>query len=143
MPQTPCGGGGSAEFSAGPRMQFEFEQLLPGGEDPDASDAILDAIELRDRGHPDRARALRKGLIKCDVRCLTAHSHLGGLAFDQDDLTGAQAHYANGVRIAEDSLPDGFGDQHLTELANPRPAVLTHAHCLISSKRGHSHVLGH
>jgi hypothetical protein len=37
-------------IAAGPRLEFEFEQLLPGGEDPDASDPILDAIELRDRG---------------------------------------------------------------------------------------------
>ena len=34
----------------GPRLQFEFEQVLSGGEDPGASDPILDAIELRDRG---------------------------------------------------------------------------------------------
>ena len=34
----------------GPRLQFEFEQVLPGGEDPDAGDPILDAVELRDRG---------------------------------------------------------------------------------------------
>jgi hypothetical protein len=45
-------------IAAGPRLQYEFEQLLPGGEDPDAGDPILDAIELRDRGYPERARAL-------------------------------------------------------------------------------------
>jgi len=32
---------------AGPRLQFEFEQLLPGGKDPDARDPILDATELQ------------------------------------------------------------------------------------------------
>ena len=32
-------------IAADPRLEFEFEQLLPGGEDPDASDPILDAIE--------------------------------------------------------------------------------------------------
>ena len=37
----------------GPRLQFEFEQVLPGGEDPGATDPILDAIELRDRGQPE------------------------------------------------------------------------------------------
>jgi hypothetical protein len=36
-------------IAAGPRLQFEFEQLLPGGQDPDAGDPIRDAIELRDR----------------------------------------------------------------------------------------------
>ena len=96
-------------IAAGPRLQFEFEQLLPGGEDPDARDPILDAIELRDRGHLDRAHALLEGLIEWDARCIDAHAHLGGLAFDQDDPAAAQAHYATGVRIAEDSLPDGFG----------------------------------
>ena len=93
----------------GPRLQFEFEQLLPGGEDPDAPDPILNAVELRDRGQPDRARALLEGLIEWDARCLDAHAHLGGLAFDQDDPAAAQAHYATGVRIAESSLPEGFG----------------------------------
>ena len=41
-------------IAAGRRLEFEFEQLLPGGEDPEASDPILDAIELRDHGYPDR-----------------------------------------------------------------------------------------
>jgi hypothetical protein len=93
----------------GPRLQFEFEQLLPGGEDPDAGDPILEAIELRDRGQPDRARALLEGLIEWDPRCLDAHAHLGGLAFDHNDPAAAQAHYATGVRTAESSLPDEFG----------------------------------
>jgi hypothetical protein len=31
-------------IAAGPRLQFEFEQALPGGEDPDARDAIECAI---------------------------------------------------------------------------------------------------
>jgi hypothetical protein len=93
----------------GPGLQFEFEQVLPGGEDPDAADPILDAIELRERGQPARARALLEGVIEWDARCLDAHAHLGMLAFDQDDPATAQAHYATGVRIAESSLPDGFG----------------------------------
>jgi hypothetical protein len=96
-------------IAGGPRLQYEFEHLLPGGEDPDATDPILDAIELRDRGYPERARALLEGLIEWDPRCLDAHAHLGGLAFDQNDPVAAQAHYAVGVRIAESSLPDGFG----------------------------------
>jgi hypothetical protein len=72
-------------IAAGPRLEFEFEQLLPGGEAPDASDPILDAIELRDHGYPDRARALLEGLIEWDARCIDAHAHLGCLAFEQDD----------------------------------------------------------
>lgn len=94
-------------IAGGPRLQFEFEQQLPGGEDPDAGDPILEAIELRHRGQPDRARALLEGLIEWDPRCLDAHAHLGGLAFDHNDPAAAQAHYATGVRTAESSLPDG------------------------------------
>ena len=105
----------------GPRMRFEFEQILPGGDDPDAADPILDSIELRDRGHPDRARAMLEGLIEWDARCLDAHAHLGGLAFHQDDPETAQAHYATGVRIAESSLPDGFGGVLAWGLIDNRP----------------------
>jgi len=93
----------------GPRLQFEFEQVLPGGDDPDASDPILESIELRDSGQAARARALLEGLVEWDARCLDAYAHLGGLAFGQGDVEAAQAHYATGVRIAEGSLPDGFG----------------------------------
>ena len=96
-------------IAAGPRMQYEFEQLLPGGENPDAGDPILDAVELRNRGYPDRARALLDGLVDWDARCIDAHAHLGGLAFDEDDIEEAQANYATGIRVAEASLPDGFG----------------------------------
>lgn len=95
-------------IAAGPRLQFELEQLLPGGEDPDAPDPILEAVALRDRGQPARARALLEGLIEWDCRCLDAHAHLGALDFD-DDPGAAQAHYATGVRIAESSLPEDFG----------------------------------
>jgi hypothetical protein len=96
-------------ITGGPRLQCEFEQVLPGGEDPDVADPILDGIELRDRGQPARARALLEGVIEWEARCLDAHAHLGMLAFDQDDPAAAQAHYATGVQIAESSLPDGFG----------------------------------
>ena len=96
-------------IAAGPRMQYEFEQLLPGGENPDAGDPILDAVELKNRGYTDRARALLDGLVDWDARCIDAHAHLGGLAFDEGDIEEAQANYATGIRIAEASLPDGFG----------------------------------
>jgi hypothetical protein len=95
-------------IAAGPRLQFELEQLLPGGEDPDAPDPILDAVALHERGQPTRARAMLEGLIEWDSRCLDAYAHLGALDFD-DDPSAAQAHYATGVRIAESSLPEDFG----------------------------------
>jgi hypothetical protein len=71
-------------IAAGPRLQFELEQLLPGGEDPDAPDPILEAVALRNRGQPARARTLLDGLIEWDCRCLDAHAHLGALDFDDD-----------------------------------------------------------
>ena len=46
-------------IAAGPRLQHEFEQLLPGGEDPGAPDPILEAVELRERSQPARAGAAR------------------------------------------------------------------------------------
>ena len=104
-------GGSRSAWSSdrrGPRLQFELEQLLPGGEDPDAPDPILEAVALRDRGQPARARALLDGLIEWDCRCLDAHAHLGALDFD-DDPGAAQAHHATGVRIAQSSLPEDFG----------------------------------
>ena len=73
-------------IAVGPRMQYEFEQLLPGGDNPDPGDPILDAVELRNRGYPDRARALLEGLVDWDERCIDAHAHLGGFAFGEDDI---------------------------------------------------------
>jgi hypothetical protein len=67
-------------IAVGPRTQHEFEQLLPGGENPDAGDPILDAVELSSRGHPDRARALLDGLVDWDARRIGAHAHLGVVA---------------------------------------------------------------
>ena len=84
-------------IAAGPRMQYEFEQMLPGGDNPDAGDPILDAVELKHRGYPDRARALLDGLVDWDARCIDAHAHLGGLAFDEDDIEEAEANYASSV----------------------------------------------
>jgi hypothetical protein len=96
-------------IAGGPRPQYEFEQLLPGGEDPDAADPILEAVDLSARGQPDRARALLDGLIEWDERCLDAYAHLGALSFNENDPVAAQAHYAAGVHIGERSLPPDFG----------------------------------
>jgi hypothetical protein len=95
-------------IATGPRPQFEFEQLLPGGESPDAEDPILRALALRDRGQRTRARRLLEGLVEWDARCLDAHAHLGAFAFGDDDREAALAHYATGVWIGERSLPEDF-----------------------------------
>jgi hypothetical protein len=92
----------------GARRSFEFEQLLPGGDDPDPKDPIEEAIALRDAGQPRRAVDLLEGLVEWDSRCLDAHAHLGLLAFDRADSESALTHYAAGVWVAEQSLPEGF-----------------------------------
>ena len=94
--------------AGGARRSFEFEQLLPGGDDPDPRDPIEEAIALRDAGQLQRAVDLLEGLVEWDSRCLDAHAHLGLLAFDRGDPGSALAHYAAGVYVAEQSLPEDF-----------------------------------
>ena len=95
--------------AGGRRRSFEFEQLLPGGDDPDPRDPIEEAIALRDAGQPRRAVDLLEGLVEWDSRCLDAYAHLGLLAFDRGDPGSALTHYAAGVCVAERSLPEDFG----------------------------------
>ena len=95
-------------IAGGPRMEFEFEQILPGHGDPDHDDAIIEAMELRDRGDAAAAIELLSGLLERDARCLDAHAHLGLLAFNAGDAQLALGHYAAGVQIAERSLPELF-----------------------------------
>jgi hypothetical protein len=95
-------------IAAGPRPQFEFEQPLPGGENPDAEDPILRVLGLRDRGGRARARRLPEGLVEWDARCLDAHAHLGAPVFGDDACAAALAHHATGVRIGERSLAQDF-----------------------------------
>src|ERR1700694_6344707 len=95
-------------IAGGPRMECEFEQSLPPDGDRDHDDAIIEAMELRDRGDAAAAIELLGGLLERDARCLDAHAHLGLLAFDTGDLQLALRHYATGVQIAERSLPEAF-----------------------------------
>lgn len=97
-----------AVIVGGARPEFEFEQLLPGGDDPEAEDPILDAMDLRDRGDGGGATRMLEDLVAWDARCLDAHAHLGMLAFAAGDLDEACAHYATGVEIAERSFGATF-----------------------------------
>jgi hypothetical protein len=54
--------------AAGPGWSFEFEQILPGQGDPDHNDAIIEAMELRDRGDAAPAIELLGGLLEPDAR---------------------------------------------------------------------------
>jgi hypothetical protein len=95
-------------IAGGARRGYEFEQLLPGGDDPDARDVIEEALALRDGGQHERAEAVLRGVAEWDLRCLDAHAHLGLLAFAAGDVEAAFAHYAAGVWVAEQSLPEDF-----------------------------------
>jgi tetratricopeptide (TPR) repeat protein len=95
-------------IAGGPRMEYEFEQVLPAHGDPDSDEAIIEAMELRDRGDTAAAIALLDGLLERDARCLDAHAHLGLLAFNAGDAQHALGHYATGVQIPERSLPEPF-----------------------------------
>ena len=59
-------------IAGGPRMEYEFEQILPADGDPDHDDPIIEAMELRDRGDAAAAIALLSGLLERDARCLDA-----------------------------------------------------------------------
>jgi hypothetical protein len=95
-------------ITGGPRMEFEFEQILPGQGDPESDDAIIEATVLSDRGDAAAAIELLGGLLARDGRCLDAYANLGLLAFDAGDAQLALGHHATGVQIAERSRPDPF-----------------------------------
>jgi hypothetical protein len=54
-------------IAGGARRGYEFEQLLPGGDDPDGRDVIGEALALRDGGQHERAEASRRARAGRDV----------------------------------------------------------------------------
>ena len=108
-------------IAGGPRIEFEFEQILPGHGDPDSDDAIIEAMELRNHGDAATAVALLNGLLERDARCLDAYAHLGLLAFDAGDAQLALGHYGTGVHIGELSLPEPFNGVLPWGLVDNRP----------------------
>ena len=108
-------------YKAGPRDEYEFEQILPGS-DPDNphSDPILDAVDLANAGNVRAARKQLMALLAADLRCLDAHAHLGNLRFDTFP-EAALRHYQIGKSIGELSLPPGFRDLLPWGLIDNRP----------------------
>lgn len=109
-------------LSAGPRPQFEMEQVVPGvpPDDWDA-DPILDAVDLHHAGQHGRATRLLEDLIAADDRCLDAWAHLGLVRFETRGAAAARSAYETGVAIGERSLPEGFGGLLPRGLIDNRP----------------------
>ena len=107
-PEDPIDAYAQPIIAAGPRPQFEMEQVLPG-EDPEEpwSDPIGLANDLHYAGDVDGAYDAFMSLCRADLRCLDAHAHLGNLSFQERPQDAIQ-HYEVGVRIAELSLGDNF-----------------------------------
>jgi hypothetical protein len=105
----------------GPRPQFEMEQVLPG-EDPDDpfDDPIIRSNDLKHAGEQAEAMRILMELCQADLRCLDAHSHLGGFEFDYRPRIAIQ-HYEVGLRIGELSLGDGFTSVLPWGLVDNRP----------------------
>jgi hypothetical protein len=72
-----------AIIAAGPRPEFEMEQVIPGVDEDDwDSDPVTNAAELNRAGFDREARRILEGLIVLDERCIDAWVHLGNIAFD-------------------------------------------------------------
>lgn len=106
-------GEGPAEWAApiiaaGPRPQFEMEQVLPGDDPHDRDgDPILESNALKARGEVDAAHEILVGMLDADLRSLDAHVHLGNFSFETSPRK-ANGHYEVGFRIGESSLGEGF-----------------------------------
>ncbi|MGH9276899.1 MAG: tetratricopeptide repeat protein [Acidimicrobiales bacterium] len=99
----------TAIIAAGPRPEFEMEQVIPGVEADDwESDPVADAAELHRAGADRQASRLLEDLIAADERCIDAWVHLGNIAFDAKSPKAALPLYDRSVAIGEASLPAGF-----------------------------------
>jgi len=96
-------------IAAGPRPEFEMEQVVPGinTEDWDL-DPVTDAAEMHRAGYNREAATILNDLIAKDERCIDAWVHLGNIAFGTKGPKAAFGLYDTGVSIGEQSLPDGF-----------------------------------
>jgi hypothetical protein len=109
-------------MAAGPRPEFEMEQVIPG-EDRENwdDDPILHAVELRDEGYIRDATTLLKHLLAEDERCIDAWVHLGNFALDNHGPKAAFDLYDTAVSIGEQSLPEHFDGLLPRGLVDNRP----------------------
>ena len=93
-----------AIIAAGPRPEFEMEQVIPGVDEDDwDSDPVTNAAELNRAGFDREARRILEGLIVLDERCIDAWVHLGNIAFDAKGPKAALELYDTAVAIGEQS----------------------------------------
>lgn len=72
-------------IAAGPRPEFEMEQVIPGIDDDDGDlDPVAEAADLHRAGHDREATSILNDLISQDERCIDAWVHLGNIAFPAD-----------------------------------------------------------
>ena len=94
-------------ISAGPRPEFEMEQVIPGVDDDDWDfDPVADAAKLHRVGAEREATRMLESLVALDERCVDAWVHLGNIAFDNKGPKAAAELYDRAVAIGEQSLPD-------------------------------------
>ncbi len=107
--------------AAGPRPEFEMEQVIPG-EDPDDwdDDPIIHSAELRRAGYTKEATTLLESLLEQDERCIDAWVHLGNIAFERGPKA-ALGLYDTAVSIGERSLPEHFDGLLPRGLVDNRP----------------------
>jgi len=111
-----------AIIAAGPRPEFEMEQVIPGVDEDDwDSDPVTNAAELNRAGFDREARRILEGLIVLDERCIDAWVHLGNIAFDAKGPKAALELYDTAVAIGEQSVPAQFNGVLPRGLVDNRP----------------------
>ncbi|HAG07486.1 MAG TPA: hypothetical protein DCL13_04855 [Peptococcaceae bacterium] len=101
-----------AVLRAGPRREFEMQQVIPGADPDEPDDPITQAAELARAGGLDAAFRMLQRCIEADQRCIDAYAHLGCYYFGDGCsewwVRKALKCYRAGVAIGERALPSGF-----------------------------------
>jgi len=109
-------------IAAGPRPEYEMEQVIPGVDDEDwDTDPVADAAAMHRAGYDRESVRILEGLIVEDERCIDAWVHLGNIAFDSRGPKAAVELYDTAVAIGEASLLDGFNGVLPWGLMDNRP----------------------
>lgn len=105
-------------------IAFELERVVPGADEHDGDDPVLEALDLRSAGDNEAAEKVLMELLHADLRCLDAHALLGEWTFEMSyDSLAAKAlvHFEVGVGIGELSLGPYFKGRAPWQLVGNRP----------------------